>query len=62
MDVREEYEFIKDLWKYIKTHRKFNDKAWNDGDALLIKHRKVTYAPEMMKAYLDHIEIDKEGK
>lgn len=62
MNIQIEHDFMQDFWYYIKEHRKFNNQAWSDGDALLLKHNKVSYAPEMMKAYLDSIEIDKEGK
>lgn len=51
-----EYEFITDLWKYIKKHRYYSDDAWTEGDQLLIKYKDVPYAPEMVKAYLDSIE------
>lgn len=48
-----EYAFILDLWKYIRRHRENNDNAWIDGDELLKTHPDVSFAPEMLKAYID---------
>lgn len=55
MDLKTEYEFIKELWKYIKKHRRYTKDAWDEGNALLIKYKEVPYAVEMVKAYLDTI-------
>lgn len=60
MDIYTEYEFIKDLWKFMKENREFKLKTYTEGDKLINKHKEVPYALDMVKAYLDHIET--EGK
>ena len=56
MDIHKEYQFILDMWRFIKRHRVFTEDAWNEGDELLKQHKEIKYAPEMLKAYLDTLE------
>lgn len=56
MDEKREHDFISEMWKYMRKHRKYNKEAWNDGNGLLIKYKDIPYAPEMVRAYLDNIE------
>lgn len=55
--LHQDHEFILDLWRYIKTHRRYTETAFPDADELLNKHSKVKYAPEMVRAYLESMEV-----
>lgn len=55
MDIKTEHDFVKEMWQYMKKHRKYSQDAWNEGNQLLIKYKDIPYAVNMVKAYLDTI-------